>query len=272
VRGRSRLGVWLTTIGGMSLWLTMNQPSIDPTSTSERSVENTGSARAAELPEIAEHYGITKRQLFEVVYADRRETFYCACRFDEAKRPDLAGCGYLPVRDGERAHRVEVEHVVPASWLGRGRRCWSEPICTDAKGRPFKGRACCLEVDEGFRRAYADLHNLVPAIGEVNEARQNWPFDIVPGEVRAFGRCDLEIDRATDRVEPREAIRGDIARIHLYMERVHGVDLAPDLRARMRSWHLADPPDALERTRDARIGNLQGTRNPLVTSPDAPGF
>jgi deoxyribonuclease-1 len=222
-------------------------------------------AHAAELPAIADSYSSTKRRLFEIVVGDHPLTAYCGCRFDAAKRPDHDSCGYLPIDDDERANRVEVEHVVPASWIGQGRACWSKAICTDSKGRAFKGRKCCLAVDASFRLAYNDLHNLWPVIGEINERRQNWRFGEVAGEPRAFGRCDFELDRDARVVEPRPAIRGDIARVHIYMARTHGVWLSDELRQRLRSWHLADPPDALERARDARVGRLQGNHNPLVT-------
>lgn len=225
-----------------------------------------------ERPTIARNYTQTKRWLFEEVLAGHRETLYCACRFDDAKRADLASCGYVAASNPERAARVEVEHVVPASWLGQGRPCWRERLCTDRSGRRFKGRECCARIDPGFRAAYNDLHNLWPVIGEVNEQRRHYRFDELPGEPRAFGQCDFEVDHQAHRAEPRPAVRGDIARIHLYMEAVHGVRLSAALRARLMTWDREDPPDAWERERDARIERLQGNRNPLVSAAEQTGF
>lgn len=233
---------------------------------------NRPAVAASDLPAIAESYAITKRRLFDIVLADRRETAYCGCRFDTEKRPDLESCGYVPIERDERALRVEVEHVVPASWIGQGRACWRERICHDQKGRAYKGRKCCLAVDPAFRRAYNDLHNLVPVIGEINQARRNWRFGEVADEPRAFGRCDFELDAEARVAEPAPGIRGDIARIHFYMERTHGVWLSDSLRERLRHWHVADPPDALERVRDARITRLQGQSNPLVSGSAEPAF
>jgi deoxyribonuclease-1 len=39
---------------------------------------------------------------------------------------------------------------------------------------------------------------------------------MIEGEQRQFGACDVEI--AERKIEPRPEIRGDIARIYLYME------------------------------------------------------
>lgn len=214
---------------------------------------------------IARDYREAKDWLFEEVVAGRRETLYCCCAFDRSKRPDLASCGYVPLRPGsERAQRVEVEHVIPASWIGGDRPCWRQAICTDGAGRRFKGRACCEAVDTNYNRAANDLQNLWPTIGEVNGERQNYRFGIIPGEVRAFGRCDFEIDREGRVVEPRPEVRGDIARIGLYMELVHGVRLSAHHRALFSAWNRADPPDAAEQERNARIRRLQGLGNPFV--------
>ena len=214
-----------------------------------------------------ESYAEIKRALFEQVFADRRETLYCACPFDAEKRPDLDACGYRSARLSDRAKRVEVEHVVPASWTGAGRTCWTKKICRDARGRAFKGRKCCLAVDPAFRAAHQDLHNLRPTVGEVNEARSNYRFGLVTGERRAFGRCDMEVDRKNRLAEPRPDIRGDIARIHLYMEATHDVGLSTAQRRLFQNWHREDPPDAVERRRHGLIEGLQGRRNPWVDRP-----
>ena len=42
---------------------------------------------------------------------------------------------------------------------------------------------------------------------------------IIKGEKREFGECDVEI--MNKKVEPRESIRGEIARTYLYMNSVY---------------------------------------------------
>ena len=219
---------------------------------------------AERRPQIAESYALAKRLLYGEVFAGRRETLYCGCPFDARRVPDLAACGYGSRGNPDRAGRIEVEHVVPASWIGQTRRCWREPICQDGEGRSFKGRDCCERIDPEYRRAYNDLHNLWPTVGEVNEQRRNYRFGMIPGESREFGRCDFEVDHAGRRVEPRPEVRGDVARIGLYMERVHGVRLSDGQRRLFSAWDEADPPDDFERERNARIRSLQGNGNPFV--------
>ena len=212
-------------------------------------------------------YAAVKRVLYNQVFADQRQTLYCACPFSADRRPDLKACGYDSLRHGKRASRIEVEHVVPASWIGVGRRCWSNKICRDASGKPFKGRKCCLAIDPAFRAAYQDLHNLWPTIGEVNEIRSNYRPGLIAGEARRLGRCDFEIDKKRRLIEPRPEIRGDIARISLYMEATHGIRLSNNQRRLLQGWHHSDPPDQNEVRRHQIIERLQGRRNAWVVKP-----
>lgn len=214
-----------------------------------------------------QNYSAVKRALYEQVFTQDRRTLYCRCPFDAGRRPDLQACGYLSPGGGERSKRIEVEHVVPASWIGQGRTCWTKKICRDGNGKAFKGRKCCLKTDPAFRAAYEDMHNLWPTIGEVNEVRSNYRFGLIDGERRSFGRCDVEIERRPRMVEPRPEIRGDIARISLYMEATHGVELDVAQRHLFEAWHREDPPDAAEWHRQVIIERLQGRHNPWIDKP-----
>ena len=53
-------------------------------------------------------------------------------------------------------------------------------------GTRFKGRKCCTKrgVDPDFMEAHNDLHNLLPAGGELNGGGLNHPFGEVDGEPR----------------------------------------------------------------------------------------
>lgn len=54
----------------------------------------------------------------------------------------------------------------------------------------------------------------------VREARHIGPPSR-PGEDRIFGTCDFEFE--SDEAEPKEDIRGDIARIYFYMKQTYGL-------------------------------------------------
>lgn len=211
----------------------------------------------------------------DAVYADRRVDVYCGCDW-KAKSTrsggtiDAAACGYVARKNAKRGLRLEWEHALPAWYFGHARACWKDgdARCVTSTGDAYKGRSCCAKVDEEFERIEADLHNLFPAVGEINGDRSNLPFGVVAGEPRDYGRCDFEINHGAprrDRVaEPPDGARGDLARAVLYMADTYGVTLAAGLRSLLEDWHRADPPDAWERLRDARIEAAQGNRNPYV--------
>jgi len=77
---------------------------------------------------------------------------------------DRNSCGYVPRneltkkgKENERVDRIECEHIMPAENFGRHLPCWREG-----------GRKACSK-DPIFNKMEADMHNLVPAIGELND-------------------------------------------------------------------------------------------------------
>lgn len=205
------------------------------------------------------------KDLIPEVFAGAETTFYCGCDYTD-KKVDLKSCGYTPRKNRSRASRVEIEHVVPAASFGQDFRAWSHghPDCLDSKGEPYKGRRCAEKVAAAFRHIEADLYNLQPAIGEVNGDRSDKDIARIPGEAREYGECDVEIDERG--VEPREAIRGDVARTYRYMDWAYpGLGIIHDgNRDLIDAWDKADPVTDQERRRARRIARLQGNSNPFL--------
>src|SRR5690606_20299686 len=112
-----------------------------------------------------------------------------------------------------------------------------------------------------FRRMEADVYNLVPAVGEVNNYRSNYSMAMLPGESREFGACDLQIrDR---KIQPRPEVRGDVARIYFYMDQAYpgrGI-ISNKNRKLFDAWAKQDPADAWECQRAQLIEEFQGNRN-----------
>ena len=205
------------------------------------------------------------KKLLLKVYKDHPFTLYCGCTF-KGKKPNLSSCGYLPKKDKKRANRIEWEHVVPAHAFGQSFSEWrnGHPKCVNKKGKKFKGRKCAQKINKEYRRMQADMFNLYPAIGEVNGRRSNYSMAIIEGEEREFGECDVEIKNR--KVEPREEIRGEIARTYLYMDSVYpgrGI-ISIKKRKLFDAWNKNDPVDEWECERAKRIEKIQGNRNEIV--------
>jgi deoxyribonuclease-1 len=194
-----------------------------------------------------------------------RSTFYCDCAYD-GTTVDVQSCGYQPQKPSKRARQLEWEHVVPAEAFGQSFPEWRDghPACVDRKGKAFKGRNCAGKMAIPYRYIEADLYNLQPAIGEVNQWRANYSMAMIDGEARRFGPCDLEIEDR--KIEPRPNIRGDIARTYFYMDVVYpgrGV-ISEKNRKLFEAWDREDPVDDWERERVRRIERLQRNTNTFV--------
>lgn len=197
--------------------------------------------------------------LRHAVYFDRNDDgdFYCGCDWSwvgsSAGRIDFSSCGYEIRGQQERAERTEWEHVVPASVFGQTRQCWRDG-----------GRQNCNRTDPVFNRIEADLHNLVPALGEVNADRANFRFGEIPGEPSEYGSCRFEVDTRARLAEPDDKVKGQIARIYFYMHERYNLPMDRSQRQILTQWHQQFPVSEWELERDRRISNIMGHSNPFV--------
>jgi endonuclease I/endonuclease/exonuclease/phosphatase family metal-dependent hydrolase len=127
--------------------------------------------------------------------------------------------------------------------------------------------------------AHTDIHHLRPEDVTCNSDRGSLDFD-----ESEFMHAECASRRDAGSFEPRDAVKGDIARMLFYMDvRYAGADGVPDLAlvdedsnsgpllghlCTLLTWHQADPVDNLERRRHERIVEIQGNRNPLIDRPE----
>ncbi|MDG9925244.1 MULTISPECIES: endonuclease I family protein [unclassified Pseudomonas] len=190
------------------------------------------------------------------LYTQQSVEFYCGCRYS-GNRVDLKSCGYRPRKNPQRAARIEWEHLVPAWVIGHQRRCWQQG-----------GRRHCARSDETFRRAEADLFNLVPSIGEINGDRSNLPFAWLPQQPHQYGTCPMVVDFQARKAMPRPKVRGMIARTYFYMTQRYGLRLSHQERRLFEAWSRNYPVEPWERQRNQRIACVMGWSNPFVGTAD----
>lgn len=209
-----------------------------------------------------------KKTLEQQVYYDHRVTLYCGASFDEKKHVTLPE-GFTVSKHEKRAGKVEWEHVVPAENFGQTFAEWREgdAQCVDNRGKAFKGRKCAEKVNKDYRYMQADMYNLYPAIGAVNALRQNYNFQMLPGEKPDFGSCEMKI--ADRKAEPPVRARGQIARTYKYMADAYGprYKMSRQQVQLMDAWDKTYPVDQWECTRAKRVERLQGNENMFVKSP-----
>ena len=130
--------------------------------------------------------------------------------------------------------------------------------------------------------AGTDAHHIRPTDVSVNGARGNLDFDIGGSPVAEAPGCFKD----GDSFEPRDAVKGDVARMIFYMAtRYDGGDGAPDLKvvdavntspnpqhgklSQLILWNSLDPPDDFEKNRnDVIYYQYQNNRNPFIDHPE----
>jgi len=163
-------------------------------------------------------------------------------------------CGDTFSSKYEHRKGINIEHVFPMGWVKNELGCDTRKQCRASNDR--------------FNRIEADLHNLYPSRVDVNDARSAYRFGDVPGERRAFGDCDFEVDERKRVAEPRPASRGEIARAMFYMKEEYGLTIFRKSGELLLQWHFQDQPSKHEKWRNDRIEEIQGTRNMFVDDPE----
>ena len=209
-------------------------------------------------------FSSAKKALFQI--SSDRKTFYCGCPFDANKIVDLEKCGFQVRKSKNRARHVEVEHVVPADKLCGKTSEWvkGSEACVDHDGNYYKGRKCASEHNDVCEMAYNDLHNLRPAIGEINNDRSDYPFADISSDVQTYGSCKFKIKNG--KVDPPKNVHGDIARIYLHMNLAYPeLHILNDSEVEFfKAWSKSDPVTPTECKQNQDINKIQGNYNLIV--------
>ncbi len=132
--------------------------------------------------------------------------------------------------------------------------------------------------------AGTDAHHIRPTDASVNSSRGNLDFDNGGTQHSEATGCYFD----NDSWEPRDEVKGDVARMIFYMEvRYDGSDGMPDLEvvdevntypspehgklSTLLEWHEQDPPDDFEINRNEVINSYQENRNPFIYHPEFVG-
>ncbi len=189
---------------------------------------------------------------------DNPKTLYCGCDIKFKRNGydvDLDSCGYKIRASRQRAQRLEAEHIVSAWEFAHNLQCWQQG-----------GRKNCARTDEVYKEIEGDLHNLYPAVGEINSDRANFKFAKDVKAPHNYGKCEMRIDTKRQRVSPPPRSRGIIARTYLYMHERYQVPLSRAELGLFNEWNKAYPPTRNECIRNQEIAKIQGNDNPFVTA------
>jgi endonuclease I len=127
----------------------------------------------------------------------------------------------------------------------------------------------------------SDLHHLFPSDAKINNERNNKPFgEIQDSQTKKWLKLKSSVttkpnsgiddynESISSLFEPRESVKGDIARAIFYFYTVHKSQADDSFFAQQKKdlcrWNEQDLPSNEEITRSHAIAKLQGNENPFV--------
>jgi deoxyribonuclease-1 len=196
------------------------------------------------------------------IYLDQANSsmgeLYCGCKWTwvgkSGGRIDAESCGLKARKQETRAERTEWEHIVPAWTFGNQRQCWQSG-----------GREHCVDADPVFRAMEADLFNLYPSVGEVNGDRSNFNYGMATGVPQQYGQCKTRVDFDQRAAEPRDEVKGLVARTTFYMFDRYNLSMSRQQQQLLMAWDKQYPVSSWEKERDRRIAAIMGHSNPFVS-------
>ena len=207
---------------------------------------------------------------------DLHVAFYSKCTYESKKIKkkngkyryklvvDKQSCNYTPRKPkNKRANYIEWEHIVPAYAFGHNLTCWKKGnnrCYSKKKNKYYKGRKCCSRVSKQFKLMQADMYNLVPAIGELNEDRNNFTFTQLTGEPRVYGNVNFEVNFKQRKVEPPEYVKGQIARTYFYFKKTYNLKISKKQMKLYKAWNKLYPITKREKYIYNKIQKIQGNK------------
>lgn len=167
---------------------------------------------------------------------------------------------------------------------------WSNGSGAQSSNQDYWNREHVWSKSHGFpddnQMAYTDAHHLRPADVSMNTTRSNYDFETSSDAVTEAPENFYDTSLRT--WEPRDEVKGDVARMMFYMDvRYAGAsaDNTPDLvlvdnigtendsaefgkLCTLYEWHLTDTVSDMEVQRNNAVYEYQGNRNPFIDHPE----
>ncbi len=118
----------------------------------------------------------------------------------------------------------------------------------------------------------SDLHHLFPVDTVANSTRGHYPFGEVVVKDIEIPSCDASSFGTNSRgelvFEPKENIKGDIARAVFYFATRYQMSIENSEEEILKKWNKEDPVSAFELEKNNKVMMIQGNRNPYIDAPN----
>ena len=200
------------------------------------------------------------------IYSENSFTFFCGCEFKE-NGVNYQKCSYYPKKNNKNAHKIKWHKIIRINDIikknsqlkEKNKSCFNKNWGKRKKNKCIKKNKISL-----LNEIKKDLHLVYPVISQISNLTLNKDFNIINKEKRKFGECDIELNKRF--FEPRDEIKGDIARLYKYVSVKYEKDnlISKKKNKLFNTWSKNDPADDWECKRSEMIEKETGIVNPIL--------
>jgi len=171
---------------------------------------------------------VIDRDFWGMLYKNGGETFYCNKPFKK------------------KGPLISESYIYSSTWIREYLDCGTKRQCK--KNNP------------DYNKIISDLHNIVPSDAYFEFKRKNSMYGTLDKTVEP-NECGIR--KKHHILEPADHLKGDIARILMYMHTRYHLPLNTSLSL-LKFWNDNDMPDSKEKKRNKAIKAIQGNGNPYI--------
>ena len=151
--------------------------------------------------------------------------------------------------------------VVLPTLYAKEMTCFQDDGCVSPyTGHAYGGELCCLQKSKRYQKIQGDLYNYIPVVSSLMKARGHRMFGVVKKADFVIGKTRFN----QQFIEPALHVKGDIARVYLYMDKVYDMRLSKVEKQLFLQWHLEDKVDEKECALAKFYKKVQKRANPFV--------
>ncbi|MDA3945181.1 MAG: endonuclease [Helicobacteraceae bacterium] len=203
------------------------------------------------------------KKLIKMIHLDYKTTLLNDCQYiyDPKSCMDITIVDTATCSVKQENQRMQWIQVVPDTFYGRTMACMNKDICvSEFTGKAYRGNLCCRQTNAEYRKMEADLFNLIPVVSAIAEQQEGKPFGEVEKPTSLIGKVKID----SNYIEPPDELKGDIARVYLYMDQRYELHLSTAEKEMFQRWHKLDAVDARECAIAKIIMKVQGANNDLL--------
>lgn len=174
----------------------------------------------------------------------------------------------LDVKNIQKENKIDWVLLVSKKSIASNRPCYEQKICINRNGERYRGILCCKNIDPLYNIMVHDLHNRLPMVHHIAKNMHTYRFDTItdPNEsdIIYYPNCAFKFHTKQKVLEPHPQLKGEIARIFLYMKDTYHLTFQDSQVELFKKWHREHPASQWEQQKNKAIQKIQGNLNPYI--------